>query len=435
MEKQRVQQSDRKLLPRDILKEILTWLDDYQAIILTGSRQVGKTFIMYLVIQYLQNIKKFDAQDIFYFDLEDFDNLNLLNEGHKNLANYIEINSKSSAKKYVFIDEIQYLDNPSGLIKLLVDEYRGKLKIFASGSSALSIKRKFKDSMAGRKISFEIDSLNFKEFLRFKSRGNLADELEKFNNPFKLPREDKLAPFQKELLLLFEEFAIYGGYPAVVLEPNPEKKKVLLQNIYGTYIRKDLNDLFDVDNIGAFNKLLTLLSLQPGNLLNLQSAARELGIAHKTAEKYLSILEETFIVKTVRPFYKNKKRELVKMPKIYFLDAGMRNKIIHDFRPLNLRADKGVLIENAVYKALRQKFKNHEEIKYWRTKQGNEIDFIIDQHDLLALEVKSGSVEKFHVPPAFKTFNEHYHYKNAFLLSKAPYEKMKDFVFLPYYYL
>lgn len=435
MEKQIDEQLKQELFPRDILKEILIWLDDYQSLILTGSRQVGKTFIMYLIIKHLLDVKKINPKDIFYIDLENFDNLQMLNQGAKSLINYIEINSKSPAKKYVFIDEIQYLDNPSGLIKLLVDEYRGKVKVIASGSSALTIKRKFKDSMAGRKISFEIDSLNFREFLRFKKHGDLADEIEKFNNLLKLPSENKLAVFQKELLLLFEEFVTYGGYPAIVLEQNTEKRKTLLQNLYGTYIRKDLNVLFDLENINAFNKLLTLLSLQAGNLINLQSTARELGIAHKTAEKYLSILEETFIIKTVRPFYKNKKRELIKMPKVYFLDLGMRNKIINDFRSLNLRVDAGALLENAVYKALRARFKNHEEIKYWRTKSGNEIDFIIDQNNLLVLEIKSKSIEKIHIPPAFNIFNEQYHYQKAFLLNKTFYKKIKNFVLLPYYCL
>lgn len=425
----------QELFPRDILKEIFIWLDDYQSIILIGSRQVGKTTILHLIIKHLQDVKKINSEDIFYFDLEDFDNLNLLNQGAKNLFNYIEVNSKSTEKKYVFIDEIQYLDNPSGLIKLLVDKYREKIKIIASGSSALTIKSKFKDSMAGRTISFEIDSLNFKEFLRFKLQNNLADELEKFNNLLELPEEDKLGAFQKELQLLFEEFVIYGGYPAVVLEKNPEKKQILLQNLYTTYIRKDLNVLFDLENINAFNKLLILLSLQIGNLMNLQGIAKELGVAHKTAEKYLSILEETFIIKKLRPFYKNKKKELVKMPKLYFLDLGMRNKIINDFRALNLRTDSGFIIENAVYKALRRKFNNYEEIKYWRTKQGSEIDFIIDQNNLLALEVKSKFTEKLNIPPVFKVFNEYYPYQSAFLLSSSPYKKINNFVFLPYYFL
>jgi len=136
------------------------------------------------------------------------------------------------------------------------------------------------------------------------------------------------------------------------------------------------------------NNLIRALALQIGNLLEYQELSQVSGYSYPSLKKYLNFLEKTYICNFVRPYFKNKRTEIVKNPKVYFLDTGLRNFIVNDFRKLNLRTDKGVLLENGL---AQQFIKNDYRFNFWRDKKKNEIDFIIflGNNKIIAIESKA----------------------------------------------
>lgn len=422
----------KDLIGRDILLEIIKWIANKEALVLTGSRQVGKTSLFYLLMQYLVQEMRVASEDIFYLDLERLENLDLLNSrGIDNLLNFVAEQSPQNTKKYIFIDEIQYLDNPSNLLKILVDHYSDRLKIFATGSSALTIKKKFKDSLIGRKITFEIQSLNFKEYLLFKQEKNLRDILVKIetwdgSNPVSAISHGKI-------LRRYFEYALFGGYPAVVLLDGYSEKKKYLDDIYTSYVRKDINAIFSLDNISAFNNIVKLLALNIGNLININDFSKEAGVARQTVERYFSILENTYICKFIQPYFTNKRKEIVKMRKVYFYDTGLRNRVINDYRRMEDRVDAGALIENAAFKNLLKRVENKENIKFWRMKYGVEVDFVIDEEQAVPIEIKLGDTEV--ISKGMASFLNTYNIKEAIIANKKTKKKIKKVKFVPFYTL
>ena len=420
---------DKPLIERNVLCQITKWIPKKEAIVLLGSRQVGKTSMLYLLIQHLVKKRKIDPEDIFYFDLERIENLEMLNAGADSLIDFIKEQNPKNSRKYVFIDEIQYLDNPSNLLKILVDHYSDKLKIFATGSSALTIKKKFKDSLVGRKITFEIYSLDFKEFLTFKKEKGLRDIIQRYEH------FDYFKPVSaishNKILTKYFEYSLFGGYPAVVLLNKYTEKKKYLDDIYFSYIRKDINAIFSLESTTAFNKIAKLLALNIGNLVNLQEISKEAGIARQTVEKYFSILENTYICKFIQPYFTNKKKEIVKMPKVYFYDTGLRNRIINDFRKIEDRVDAGVLVENTVFKNLLKRVENKENIKYWRMKYGVEVDFVMDEQKCIPIEIKLKDTDK--ISKGISSFLNSYHSKESMIANKKMIKQIKKVKFIPFY--
>jgi len=301
-----------KIYERVVIEEIKKYLDSEEIIVLHGARQVGKTSILY----YLENYLKEAGKITHYIDLEDSRYVKILDAGTKEFINYLREegvvdNSKRPGKNkiFVFIDEIQYLKNPSSFLKLIADHNKD-IKLIVSGSSSFNIKKKFKDSLVGRTVDFEIFNLSFKEFLLFK--GYYFDKKKIFT-------EKK----NSELKQLFTEYVLYGGYPKIVLTNEIYKKEKYLQQIIDTYIKKDVRDLAEIKDVSKFNKLLEALASQSGNLLNVTELSNTCNIAKQTVEKYLFLLENTYILKLVRPYSKNIRSELFKIAKIYFYDTGL----------------------------------------------------------------------------------------------------------------
>lgn len=351
--------------PRKVFNSIGRFIDKREIIVIHGARQTGKSTLLKMIIDKLKEDKNVSPADIFYFDLEDFDLLEMCNKGYKEIVSYIESRRDGGKKEkvYLLIDEVQYLSNPSSLLKMLHDHYEW-IKLIVSGSSSFQIKSKFKDSLVGRTIDFELFPLDFEEFLVFKNSAyNLSAE-KTFNS--------ELA--NKELSAFFKEYLIYGGYPKVVLEKNIEAKTLYLKQVIDTYIKKDIRDLGHIRDVNRFNKLLRVLADKSGALLNVLELSSTLGISRKTIEDYLFIMENTYVIKLVSPFYTNLRSEISKMPKIFFEDTGVANLLKYG---VFLDKIDGELFENSVYCFVRSIF-GREFIKYWRTKQKVEIDFIID---------------------------------------------------------
>jgi len=387
---------------RDITSKIQKYLSTDEIILLIGARQAGKTTILHQIEDIIKKEKK---QPCYFLNLEDPDYLSLLNQSPKNLFKIFpfELNSR----QFLFIDEIQYLDNPSNFLKYFYDEYKGKLKIIASGSSAFYLDKKFKDSLAGRKRIFYVFTLSFKEFLRFNGKNALSQK------NFKT-----LTLSEKEIVnRYYYQYLIYGGYPRVVLAPPAEKEEVLRDIAY-SYIKKDIFEA-NIRQDEVFYKLFKVLASQTGSLVNSSELSSTLGVSKTAIDNYLYVMQKSFHLRLIKPFFTNVRKELTKMPKVFFLDLGLRNFFLKDFRPYEVRTDKGALLENAVFRQFLENY-NFEEIKFWRTTSGKEVDFVVGEKK--AFEVKA-QVGKF-AKKKYQSFLENYPQKELAIVSLNSKEKL-----------
>jgi len=257
--------------------------------------------------------------------------------------------------------------------------------------------------------------------------------------PFDDIGEPPLDIHRRQLQSHYEQHVIYGGYPAVVLENDRERKLRLLRDIYESYVRKDINQLFTVENITSFNNLVKMLALQIGNLVNLHELTTNLSISRPTVEKYLLTLENTFILKRIPPFFANKRKEIVKMPKVYYHDTGMRNQVIRNFQQLSLRTDAGALVENSVFKSLNVRLSLLEDLKFWRMKNGSEVDFIVEGEQLMPVEAKYTEMNSPRVHSGIRSFIGNYNPPRAIVVTKDYFEKVEVndcyVIFMPAYLL
>lgn len=373
-------------IPRKIHKKIKDHLKRKEYTIITGPRQSGKTSL----IQAFFNELKKNGQTVSYITFEDRDILSAINNHPENVFSFSLRPEKfltgpkpASQPVILFIDEVQYADDPSNFLKYLYDTYRENLKIIATGSSAFYLDKKFTDSLAGRKRLFELKTLDFEEWLMFKDLTDLSEELELIRN-----REKYISSGHMELMEKFNEYLIFGGYPEVVLEDSLEEKIALLKDIKNSFLKRDIDEA-GISNPDKFYNLLMILAGQSGNLVNRNELANTIGVDNKTIDKFLYVLQNCFHIELVKPFYSNLRKELTKMPKVYFKDHGLRNVALNRFFDFKLREDQGVLLENYIYKRLLEIY-DPDAIRFWRTTDKKEIDFVISTsfRKGLAYEVK-----------------------------------------------
>lgn len=357
-----------KIYKRKIINEILKYLYEKEVIILYGARQVGKTFILY----WLKNFLEAKKEQVYYLDLEERKYLEILNQGPGVLKKLLQEEGFNLKEKiFVLIDEIQYLDNPTNFLKLASDHYPN-LKLIVSGSSTFEIRKKIEKALVGRALIFEIFGLSFEEFLIFKE--------------YQKPIEPVLTKVkEEELKELFIEFVLYGSYPKISLIPEKEKKEKYLWQIIDTYLKKDIRDLAEIREVEKFNKLLEILASQTGKLLNIEELSNTCRLAKQTVEKYLFVLENTYVIRLIRPFFKNLRSELFKTPKIYFYDSGLAHLLwLKVISPEVL----GEIFETTIFSELVKNF-GKELVDFWRTKDKKEIDFILRfKNKIIPIETK-----------------------------------------------
>ncbi|OYT12184.1 MAG: AAA family ATPase [Bacteroidetes bacterium 4572_114] len=348
------------------------------------------------IFEYLKQ----NTEEVYQLTLEDTSILSKLNQHPENIFDFIiRVQGK---RVFVLIDEIQYLDNPSNFLKLLFDKYSGEIKIIATGSSAFYIDRKFKDSLAGRKRLFDLYTLDLEEFLYFRTGSNdLVIELERIRT-----NEMYISTRRNELNNYFVEYLTYGGYPAVVLANGRDKKNDVLKELSGSFLKRDISES-NIQDQNKFYQLLIVLAQQTGSLVNTNELSRLLSLSVTAVENYLYVLQKCFYISLMRPFYKNIRKELTKMPMVYFHDLGFRNILLNQFLPPDQRLDKGMLIENYAYTRLRNLYGN-DQLRFWRTADGNEIDFIHVRSPEKgeAIEIKFN--EKGYNPAKYRKFLEAY---------------------------
>ena len=403
------------LYPRNLFKKVWRYRDIPEAVVVTGARRVGKTCLMRLVMERLRK------GSFVYLDLENYRAREIVNRGVEEIVSFVEAEIKEK-KKYLFIDEVHYADDPSNIIKLLVDHYFFKIKLFVTGSSSLKIKKKFKESMTGRKIEFILYPLSFKEFLVFKGEDKLASLIP--DNPFSEER-DKTRFYEDKYKRLSLEFIVYGGYPRVALAKTPEEKRLIIDEIINSYITRDVRDFFGIEKTTKFNRMVKILATLSGRLLNILSLSKEAGISRKTADEYLYALEESYIISKVMPFFRNPKKEILKTPKIYFIDPGIRNGLLNNFSISWERDDMGALLETAVFSGM---LKRGLKGRFWRTQNGAEVDMIIEKDKkIIPVEIKKTP----QVRRAMLSFMKKYRCPEGYVVYPGNYFKKENVKFMP----
>jgi uncharacterized protein len=346
------------IIHRPIFDEVSKFVDVPEAIIMTGMRRTGKTTLL----RYLY--EKTEGRNKVFLDLE-----NPLNRRYFESENYEGMKMSLGVlgldfteRSYIFLDEIQFARSLPSVIKYFIDHYG--TKFFVTGSASFYLKNLFTESLAGRKYVFELHPLNFGEFLAFKGlRYRLPDD------PAKVTPEvfDLFVP-------LYDEYLLFGGFPGVVQKSSGDEKRMALQDIFTSFFQLEVMQLGDFRRNDVVRDLMLLLMQRIGSRLDVNKVSRELGVSRHTINNYISFLEGTYFISTIRPFSTGRDTELRRMPKIYLCDTGLANQFA--------RLDIGPLFENSVFLNLCVR----GDVAYYQKKSGVEVDFIVNKEQ--AYEVK-----------------------------------------------
>lgn len=320
-----------------------------KAILIFGARQVGKTSIMKNTIK---------NQSFLWLNGDEPDTQLLLENITSDRLKAIVGNHK-----ILVIDEAQMIHNIGLLIKRMVDNFP-EIQIIASGSSAFELADKTKESMVGRKEEMQLFPLSFAEMV---AHTNFIEE-------------SRLLP----------QRLIYGYYPEVVTNVGKEEK--ILNDLVDGFLYKDILNLEGIKKSATLHKLVQMLAYRIGSEINYTSLGNDLGINRLTVEKYIDILEKNFIIFSLHAFSKNQDNELKKGRKVYFWDVGLRNRIIKNYKPIELRDDVGALWENFIISERKKKLSytsDFSDTHFWRNTQQAEIDYLeIKNQQIAAYEIK-----------------------------------------------
>jgi predicted AAA+ superfamily ATPase len=370
-----------ELIQRDLEKKLRESLDAREILAVLGPRQSGKTTLLEKIHNSLENSE--------FLTFEDQKILNLF-------ENDIDafINAYVKGRDYLFIDEVQYAKNGGKNLKYIYDTQ--KVKVLISGSSAPGVSIHSLKYLVGRVFINYLYPCSFREFLRFRDPNLLEITDSKHASELLLP--------------LYKEFAVYGGYPRVVISEKLKDKKEVLANIYNTYLLREIKEIMQVTSVFSLEKLAKALALQIGGLVNYSEISEITGLPYRDIIKNLDILENTFVCKRALPFYSNRRTELTKTPKVFFYDNGLRNSIIGEFAEMGSRSDAGNLNENFVASEL---IKAELPLNYWRTKSKAEVDFIVKG---IPIEVKS-SLSSERTTKSLMSFLEKHKSRRAIMAS------------------
>ena len=396
------------------LEEIITPFFSRKEIIgIRGARQIGKTTLL----KRIQNLWKGES---IFINMDLSENRRAFENAPLDFIARYTVSAKKNLPKtplLIIFDEIQRIPNAGELLKIIYDEIDdlNKVKIFISGSSSLELKTNVLPFLAGRLILFDLYTFNFQEFISTQDAG-LLHLLKKKQQSLKSFIE-KGSPidqpsFHSENENYLKNYLIWGGYPEVIKAHNNEVRRRLLNNIMNLYLDKDIAAFFGLTDTSKLESLLRVLAFNIGNMVNVSGLSSDLKLSYRQTEYFLEILEHSYTIKLLRPFYKNMATEVKKMPKEYLFDLGMRNAILNNFTPFDNRTDQGELLENFIYCELQSNFEGWQ-INYWRTTGKAEIDFILRKdNQIIPIEVKLGGKK---LGKGFYSFLKVYHPKRAII--------------------
>lgn len=367
-----------------------------RASLIIGPRQAGKSTIIW------HQLQKFSPH-ILFLNMEDL----LLRSLFTSPADLVSsLRENYAFIQAIFIDEIQHMSEAGLFIKGLVDAKLG-VPVWISGSSSFHLLSKTRESLAGRAVKRMLLPFSVNEIINYRSPVNPIE-------------------VQRVIMETFQHSIIFGSYPAVFLSEE-EHKTLFLGDLVDSLILRDASDLFKIKRIDAFRKLLTILAGQIGNLLNLSEVASLCGVDIGTINSYIEILEESHVVKKLKPFAEGKRREITGTPKVFFVDNGIRNQLLNNFsNQIELRPDKGQLFENWVFSEINKLLPFQSSLKFWRSKSKAEVDFIIEHSGkIFAIEVKASHLKKPNAGKSIHSFLSAYSIERLAIVNYSMHEHLE----------
>jgi len=374
---------------REIYQKLQKYIEAKQIIALTGLRRVGKTTIMLKIIE--EKIDSgFAPDNIIYFSFDTFRDLDL--------SELIEVYSKEYDKniedsKYIFLlDEIQKIDNWEEQVKRLYD-FHENIKIIISGSESLFVRKKSKESLAGRMFEFKIESLSFKEFLSFKGL-----------------KSKPLGLYEKELAKAFEDFMFSGGFPELV---NMKDKDFIKNYIRETVVEKvlfrDIPLIYPIRDVSILESIFKIISGNPGQIIEINKLASEVGLSRRVVSLYLGYLENSYLIKRIFNFSRNQRKSAKKLKKYYPTIPALG--FIYGNEDVNPK-----IFENILVLQTGTNF-------FWRDAYKNEVDIVLDEEKkIVPIEIKYGEIKDI---KGLLKFMELFDIKKGFVISKEEEKELK----------
>lgn len=351
-------------ITRDIANRIERDFFKGKVIILLGARQVGKSTLVKM-------LPSCETNQVLWLDGENADVHQLLDK-----PNAERLKLLAGNHKIVVIDEAQKIANIGSVLKLFVD-YNKSIQVIATGSSAFELRNILNEPLTGRKFEYKLFPLSFTEMVKHTS---MIEEVRQ------LPQR-----------------LVYGYYPEIVTHPKDAER--LLRFLSDSYLYKGIFLFKGIKKPEKMLELLRLLAWQIGSEVNYNELSNKLKIDNQTVESYIEMLEQAFVVYKLPAYHTNQRTELKKSKKIYFNDVGIRNALINDFRPIEVRNDKGSLFENFIINELRKQNEYNQiyaNFYFWRNTDQREIDLVVEKNNKLhAFEIKWSSSQKAKLTQSF----------------------------------
>lgn len=367
------------MIPRFIQQNVIRTLDELKKIvIIIGPRQAGKTTLL----KSLKGQFETKGQTTIYLNCDLDEDFEKVNTNSINLLSHL-----IKGTNYLLIDEAQRMDNPGLTLKIIYDNFP-EVRVIATGSSSFELKNKVSDALTGRFIDFHLFPLSQAEISAY---------------------ENSTQPQN-----LTSDLMLYGGYPEIYLQKQPDLRQILLQKITQSYLFKDILAYSHIRHSEALLNLTRALAYQIGSELNENELANRVKIDRKTLLSYLDILEQSFVIHRLYPYSQNPRREIGRRYKVYFVDLGIRNSLIGDFNSLDVRNDTGVIWENFLIIERLKKIQlaniPQPRTYFWRSYNGSEVDY---------LEISGGVISPWefkynssaNISTGAKVFERNYHTK------------------------
>lgn len=370
------------MIERILKKTVQKHLGGDKAIVIIGPRQVGKTTLLNSIVNEI-------GKEVLVLNCDEPDIRSLLTD-----KTSTELKSIIGTNKVVILDEAQRVKNIGLTLKLIVDQI--KVHLIVSGSSALELANEINEPLTGRKFEFQMFPVSSQEMITH--HGSIAEKR------------------------LLRHRLVYGMYPDVIT--NPGKENIILKNLTDNFLYKDIFTYRDIRKPEILEKVLQALSHQIGSEVSYKELGDLLSVDSLTITRYIDLLEKSMVIFRLPSFSRNLRNELKKSRKIYFYDNGVRNAVIANFQPAELRSDIGALLENYLISE-RVKFTNYASIWvnrfFWRTLQQQEIDYLEERDGkLYSFEFKWNTKKKF--KPSL-TFRKAYPESEFELITPDNYQK------------
>lgn len=410
---------DSLFIKRSLFHGIRDHLSHKEITLVVGPRQVGKTTLL----RSLETELRKEGKKTLFLNLDIEQDFQFVSS-QQTLVQHIRL-SLGMDGGYIFIDEAQRKEDAGRFFKGLYD-MNLPYKFILSGSGSLELKEKIHESMAGRKRIFELLPVSFMEFVAFRTEYRYENRLAEY-----------MAHDPRQTRAFLEEYMRWGGYPQVILADDTAGKWNVLNEIYQSYLIRDISFLLGVEKTDVFTNLVRVLASSVGNLTAVSELAGTLGISAPTVKHYLWYLEKTYITRRIQPFFRNARTEVSKMPMFYFYDLGLRN-FAREQGAMSFGTD-GFLFENFVLLLLCERVQPLYPIHFWRTKSGAEVDFVIDAAQYpLAVEVKYSSYRTPAIGKSLHSFIQRYNPPHAYIVTKDYAHEMRVGTtvvhFVPFYH-